>query len=105
MRDMPSPVCALQRLWLGYDDMMVGNYQSRIGEDSYLLQWDALKPFPDSDVFITGDTFVACNKTSAFIGWSEGVLLNSERIVANYFSAEPYMEGLELKNDRPKSKL
>ena len=85
--------------------MIVGNYQSRIGEDSYLLQWDALKPFPDSDVFITGDTFVACNKTSAFIGWSEGVLLNSERIVTNYFSAEPYMEGLELKNDRPKSKL
>lgn len=105
METIPPPVCAVQKLWLGHEDTMAANYQSRVGEDSYLLQWDALKPFPDADIFITGDTFTACSKTAAFVGWSEGVLLNSERIVANFFGVEPYLDGLELKCDRPKSKL
>lgn len=103
-RDMPMPVCAVAKMWLA-KDTMAAHYEAGIGEDSYQLQWAGLKPFPDADVFMTGDTFNACTPAGTYIGWSEGVLLNSERIVTNYFNVVPYTTGLELENRRPKSKL
>ena len=95
-KDIPVPVCALQRCWQGDDDTIAANYLSKVGVNSYDLQWESLKPFQDSDIYITGDTFSACTKTGILVGWSEGVLLHSERILASYFGVDPYMDGLEL---------
>ena len=77
------------------------NYQSRIGVDSYQLQFQGLKPFKNADVYITGDTFTAYSKNFSFIGWSEGVLLNSERILFKYFGLEPAVKDVALLNEYP----
>lgn len=98
MKELPTPVCSVAKLWL--DSPIAANYQSRVGVDSYQLQWKGLKPFDDAEVFIAGDTFTAATTDTIFIGWSEGVLLTSERILARHLDIEPYISGLSLHNQR-----
>ena len=92
-KDIPVPVCALQRCWQGDDDTIAANYLSKVSVSSYALQWEGLKPFHDSDVYITGDTFSACTKAGILVGWSEGVLLHSERILTSYLGRIPAWMG------------
>ena len=100
---IPQPVCALVKLWRS--DPIAANYETKVGEDPRVLEWRGLKPFPDADVYMTGDTFAACFDTGASLGWSEGALLNSERLVTSYFNAEPYKGALHWKKKLVKAKL
>lgn len=101
MEELPSPVCALTRMWIAKDSI-AAHYESGIGEDPYQLQWDVIKPFPDADIFVTGDTFTACKEDGPYIGWSEGVLLNTERILAKHFDVSSYIPDREMVNQRAK---
>lgn len=101
---IPKPVCAASKIW-NSDPIDAGNFQTGVGVDANELQWKALKPFDDLPLYITGDTFTAVSKVGAFIGWSEGALLNSERILVNHYGLKPISSGLSLQNDWPKSKL
>lgn len=100
MKDMPPPLCAVAKLWL--TDSTPANYQSRIGVNSYQLQFEGLKPFPDANIYITGDTFSACTKQHSFLSWSEGVLLNSERILVGHFGLSPLVPDVPIHNEFPK---
>ena len=77
------------------------SYYPKLGVDSNQLHWDSLKPFEDADMFITGDTFTAWEKKGCHIGFSEGALLTSERILVKYFGLKPFVEGIDLENPWP----
>ncbi|KAF6041500.1 hypothetical protein EB796_000179 [Bugula neritina] len=96
---MTYPVCAITKIWMS-DPIAAANYQSRVGVNTYELQWKALKPFPDAPIYIAGDSFVPSIKSvGAFIGWSEGSLLNSERILVNHFGLAPYSTDVPMTNE------
>jgi len=99
---MPPIKAAICKVWSA--NQIPANTQARVGTDANRLQWQGIKPFPDADVYITGDTFNPVTKRGAFIGWSEGALLNSERVLVNYFGLPPLFDGLSL-CDEFKSKL
>lgn len=101
---IPRPVCAATKIW-NSDPIDAGNFQSVVGVDANELQWKTLKPFEDLPMYITGDTFTAVSKVGSYIGWSEGALLNSERILVNHFGLKPIRHGLSLCNEWPLSKL
>ena len=92
-----QPVCAAKYFWGVNETAGILSYP-KIGVDSNQLHWDSLKPFDDAEIFITGDTFAAWETKGCHIGFSEGALLTSERILCKYFGLKPLIDGLELEN-------
>ena len=90
------PVGAAARVW-ATDPIVASAYPPKVGVDPYKLQWEALKPFADAHIYIAGDTFGACTLDNHYIGWSEGTLLNSERLLTNYFGLTPYVPHIPMK--------
>lgn len=104
MKEIPTPVCAVTKLWLGAP--ISANYEAKVGVRADLLQWRGLKPFPNAEIYVTGDTFTSCFDTGSSLGWSEGAMLNSERVVTQYFGVSPFVQGLPLAEEHTvKSKL
>ena len=101
---MPEePVCAAKMIWGADGSIHNGmSHYPKIGVDSNELHWKSLKPFDDINLFITGDVFLAWDRTGVYLGFSETSLLTSERILVNYFGLQPIIGGLCLTNPWPK---
>jgi len=99
LKSVPAPVGASIKIW---DSKRVsGGSLSQIGVDSYQLQFKTLKPFPEAEIYITGDVFFASTKDGAFYGWSEGSLITSERILVSHFGLLPFCTEVNLNNEFP----
>jgi len=98
LKNIPAPVAASIKIW---DSKPVSGVSfSQIGVDSYQLQFKTLKPFPEAEIYITGDAFFASTKDGgAFYGWSEGSLITSERILVGHFGLMPYCAEVNLCNE------
>ncbi|XP_067930194.1 probable flavin-containing monoamine oxidase B [Watersipora subatra] len=95
-----EPVCAARMFW-GTKTYAGSTSHPRCGVDSNALHWESLKPFDDSDMFITSDVFAAWDKNGANVGFADISLLTTERILANHFGLEPIIPGLCLQNPWP----
>ncbi|XP_067940887.1 achacin-like [Watersipora subatra] len=93
MAQVPAPVCAVAGDWSsGLIDC--AHTRTKVGVDTYKLQWEALQPFRDTPLFIAGDVFPVCTKTAMYSGWSEAALLSSERILTSHFELTPYVPSI-----------
>ena len=110
MKSVPKPVSGATKTWGSSTDMerIFAEHPVNVGVDFNQLQWEGMKPFGDLDVYITGDTFSACNRSVSLLGWSESGLLTTERVLGKYFGLETWLSGIALENEwreKPKSKL
>lgn len=95
-----KPICAVRKYW-GVDGVQGYTQHPKPGSDSNKLHWESVKPFSDADIYMASDCFPPSDRTMSFMGFAEGPLLTSERILVNHFGLNPVRGDLCLENPWP----